>query len=108
MAIHMAQSKGWSSVWLECDSTAVVDIFKGNKPVPWKLSNLMNKCNRVMMDMQVKVSHIFREWNACADKLANFGVIYRMDHWWDSPPLFLLHEFHRNLLLLPNYRFRGL
>ncbi|XP_019435162.1 PREDICTED: uncharacterized protein LOC109341675 [Lupinus angustifolius] len=107
-AIQIAHAKGWFLIWLECDSTSVVDIFKGIKPVPWKLSNLMNKCNRLMMDMQVQVSHIFREENACADRLANFGVNYRLDYWWESPPSFLLHDFHRNLLFLPSYRFRGL
>ncbi|XP_019451876.1 PREDICTED: uncharacterized protein LOC109353976 [Lupinus angustifolius] len=79
MVVQIDHSKGWLLIWLECDSTSVVEIFRGSKPVPWKLSNLMNKCKKAMLEMQVKVSHIFRDDNACADRLANFGVNYRMD-----------------------------
>ncbi|XP_019427135.1 PREDICTED: uncharacterized protein LOC109335456 [Lupinus angustifolius] len=108
IVVQVTYSKGWYLIWLECDSTSVVEIFMGSKPVPWKLSNLMNKCMNTMLDMQVKVSHIFREGNACADKLANFAVNSRSDSWWNYPPSFIYHEFNRNLLLLPNYRFRSL
>ncbi|XP_019430885.1 PREDICTED: uncharacterized protein LOC109338180, partial [Lupinus angustifolius] len=39
MAINLAHKKGWFTVWLESDSALVVEIFKGNAMVPWKLIN---------------------------------------------------------------------
>ncbi|XP_019434356.1 PREDICTED: uncharacterized protein LOC109341021, partial [Lupinus angustifolius] len=36
MAIQIANSKGWRTVWLECDSNLVVEIVKGNVDPPWK------------------------------------------------------------------------
>ncbi|XP_019431828.1 PREDICTED: uncharacterized protein LOC109338930 [Lupinus angustifolius] len=108
LAIQTAFSKGWHLVWLECDSSWVVEIFRGSMAVPWKLSNLMLKCRNTMLAMQIKISHIYREGNICADKLANYGVTSRCDSWWTSLPTFILPDFHRNRLLLPNYRFRDL
>ncbi|XP_019437071.1 PREDICTED: uncharacterized protein LOC109343269 [Lupinus angustifolius] len=85
----VAYLKGWHLIWLECDSTWVAEIFMGSRMVPWKLSNLMHKCRNTMLGMQVRVSHIFREGNACADKLANFGVNSRTDSWWNCPLSFI-------------------
>ncbi|KAF1869367.1 hypothetical protein Lal_00018461 [Lupinus albus] len=42
----------------------VVDIFNGKGVFPWRLISLM----------RFKVTHIFREGNTCADRLADFGV----------------------------------
>ncbi|KAF1879466.1 hypothetical protein Lal_00005933 [Lupinus albus] len=56
--------------------------------------------------MDFKVSHIFIEGNACADRLASFGLNSRVDNWWGNPPNFLFDVLQRNMLSLPNYRFR--
>ncbi|XP_019435167.1 PREDICTED: uncharacterized protein LOC109341679 [Lupinus angustifolius] len=37
LAIQIASSKDWLLVWLECDSSSVVEIFRGTMVVPWKL-----------------------------------------------------------------------
>ncbi|XP_019427116.1 PREDICTED: uncharacterized protein LOC109335438 [Lupinus angustifolius] len=39
LAIDFAKRNGWNNIWLECDSSLVVDIFKGNGMVPWRLLN---------------------------------------------------------------------
>ncbi|XP_019460170.1 PREDICTED: uncharacterized protein LOC109359931 [Lupinus angustifolius] len=49
----IAHSKGWNSIWLECDSKLVVGIFLGSKQVPWKLSSFMNKCRELMNSIQI-------------------------------------------------------
>ncbi|XP_019455095.1 PREDICTED: uncharacterized protein LOC109356219 [Lupinus angustifolius] len=108
MAVLIAHDNGWRSIWLECDSKVVVDIFDGSKSVPWRLSNLMNKCNSTLSSMNFKVTHIFRQGNACADKLATYGVSSKVDTWWNYMPNFLYEDFYRNRNLLPNYRFRNL
>ncbi|XP_019455063.1 PREDICTED: uncharacterized protein LOC109356182 [Lupinus angustifolius] len=108
MVVSIAHAKGWRSIWLECDSKVVVDIFQGSKLVPWRLSNLMNKCRHLLNSMQFMVSHIFIQGNVCANKLATFGVNSKIDSWWNSMPTFLYDDFYRNRNLLPNYRFRNL
>ncbi|XP_019435871.1 PREDICTED: uncharacterized protein LOC109342316 [Lupinus angustifolius] len=106
LAIAMAKWKGWSVVWLECDSSMVVDIFKGKFQVPWKLRNSWSKCCRILNVLNFRVYHIYREGNTCVDKLASFRVNSMVNSWWNSTPSFLLHEYNRNRLLLPNYSFK--
>jgi len=49
-------------------------------------------------------SHIFREGNCCADKLANDGLGLDDAFWWDSLPTFL-SDFYRDKFGLPTFRF---
>ncbi|KAF1887950.1 hypothetical protein Lal_00023959 [Lupinus albus] len=59
LTIEIAFTRGWKCIWLECDSSLVVDIFNGKEH---------------LTSMDYKVIHIFREGNVCADTLANFGI----------------------------------
>ncbi|KAF1862973.1 hypothetical protein Lal_00018817 [Lupinus albus] len=104
MAIEIAYHKGWRNIWLECDSALVVSIFNGKGKVPWKLENLWRRCLWWLSSMCFKVSHLYREGNACADKLASFGVSSKVYTWWDVTPWFIFEEFNTNRLGLPNYR----
>ncbi|KAF1870216.1 hypothetical protein Lal_00003422 [Lupinus albus] len=61
MPIEIAHQKGWENIWLECDSALVVDVFKGNSMVPWRLANNWHRCLAQISPMCFKVSHIFRE-----------------------------------------------
>ncbi|KAF1872450.1 hypothetical protein Lal_00016748 [Lupinus albus] len=96
--------KGWKNIWLECDSILVVDIFKGRGVVPWRLVNSWLRCMHGISSMRFIVTHIFREGNTCADRLAAFGVTSRVYTWWDVIPRFIFEEFNKNRLGIPNYR----
>ncbi|XP_019431610.1 PREDICTED: uncharacterized protein LOC109338761 [Lupinus angustifolius] len=104
-AIHFAKSKGWMTRWLECDSSLVVDIFKGKHNPPWKLLNNWIKCKATMEDMDCMVSHIYRECKSCADKLANYGINSKTSSCWNSTPTFIAIDCFRNRNQLPSYRF---
>lgn len=106
LAIEFARLKGWSKLWLECDSKLVVSAFTNPSSVLWRLQNRWNNCLLITANMQFLVSHIFREGNTCADKLADFGLSVVGSVWWDSIPSFVTEEFFRNRNGLPNYRFR--
>jgi hypothetical protein len=51
------------------------------------------------------VSHIYREGNECADKLANIGLSLDTFQLWDHLPLSLGHSFGRDKLGMPSFRF---
>ncbi|KAF1881545.1 hypothetical protein Lal_00021396 [Lupinus albus] len=100
--------RGWErgyNLWLECESSWVVDIFNGKSQPPWKLSNFRNPCSELWSTKNLKVNHIFRESNDCLDKLAVFGVQNGADFWWDETPQFLMEEYNRNRFQLFSYRF---
>ncbi|XP_019431606.1 PREDICTED: uncharacterized protein LOC109338757 [Lupinus angustifolius] len=108
MAINFAHKKGWLSVWLKSDSALVVEIFKGKTMVPWKLINKWNHCKALLSSMDCIVSHVYREGNSCADKLAIYGLHHKIFSLWNFVPNFLLEDFSRNRMGLPNYRFTSL
>ncbi|KAL8508341.1 hypothetical protein ACS0TY_018804 [Phlomoides rotata] len=94
-AIALAHDKHWTSIWLESDSLYVVN-FLMTRPliVPWRLLGQWHKTRRLMDDMQIMVSHIFREGNASAHRLTREPVD-RFD-WWSQAPDFLVPFFNRD------------
>jgi len=44
---------------------------------PWMFRNRWNTCLNYCGKIRLRVTHVFREGNACADKLANLGFIHR-------------------------------
>jgi len=55
--------------------------------------------------MHFMITHIFREGNNCADKLANLGLTVINFTWWDYAPVEILADLTNNRLGLPNFRF---
>ncbi|CAL0316428.1 unnamed protein product [Lupinus luteus] len=105
MAINLAHQKSWFNIWLECDSMIVVDIFNGKTNPPWQLLNKWNHCKRLLSSFTWKVSHVYREDNTCADKLANYGLSITSSTCWNNAPTFIWNDVFRNRSNLPNFRF---
>ncbi|KAK9930542.1 hypothetical protein M0R45_027578 [Rubus argutus] len=106
-AIHLASLKGWTSLWIESDSTLVIHFLSSiNNKVPWRYSTIWFNCRALLASMSVKISHVYREGNQVADCLANFGVDQVGTLWWDSCPPCALSAYCHDLVGLPNYRFR--
>jgi len=57
------------------------------------------------LGIQVISSHIFREGNCCADKLAALGHSIVGEVWLDNLPDEVKIDFYRDRCGLPNYRF---
>ncbi|CAL0322958.1 unnamed protein product [Lupinus luteus] len=104
-AIQFAYKKGWMKVWLEVDSSTVVDILKGKIHPPWKLIKKWILCQGNLQFMDRYTSHIYREENSSADKLANYGINSKSYSVWDKSPSFIQSDCFRNSIGLPSYRF---
>jgi len=76
-AMEKAQKIGLTKVWLECDFTLVCVAFTVRTNSPWMLRNQWNTCLNYCGKIRFKVTHIFREGNVCADKLANLEFTHR-------------------------------
>ncbi|WJX52536.1 hypothetical protein P8452_38639 [Trifolium repens] len=105
LSIEIASSKGWSHLWLESDSMLVVQAFSFAKIVPWALRNRWDNCLLKISNMNFYVSHIYREGNHCADKMANLGLSLPVFSWWNQVPSVLLDDFGKNRFGMPYYRF---
>jgi len=101
-----AQKMGLTNVWLECDFALVCVAFTIKTNVPWMLWNHLNTFLNYCGKIRFSVTHIFREGNTCADKLANLEFIHRGSfHWYNRLPFSLVLEFFMNKYSLPMYRF---
>lgn len=103
LAIEFAACKGWRHLWLESDSTSALLIFSNPLLVPIRLRNRWH--NARLLGTHVLSSHIFREGNTCADKLASLGHNIDGTVWLDTFPTSVTYDFFRDRSGLPNYRF---
>jgi ribonuclease HI len=71
LTMEVAHSKNCHYLWLESDSLNALRAFDDMNVVPWNLRNRWSNC--LNLGLTLKWSHIFREGNTCADKLANFS-----------------------------------
>jgi ribonuclease HI len=92
IAIEIAANEGWSHLWLEFDSMLVVLAFSSTRIVPWPLRNRWDNCLMMISNMNLYVSdsHIYREGNHCANKLANLNLSLPTFAWWDHIPSYIV------------------
>ncbi|PRQ58253.1 putative RNA-directed DNA polymerase [Rosa chinensis] len=97
-AVLIASGKGWTSLWIECDSAVAIHFLANrNCSVPWRLSVDWVNCCTILSSMQIRFSHIYREGNQVVDCLANYGVDHEGHYWWDSCPPCASVAFVHNL-----------
>ena len=89
MAINFAWKYGWHRIWLESDSTYVVQLLSSRSElVPWRVRQAWQRCIFQISHMDFQVSHIFREGNQVADTLSKHALELQTDSWWFSAPPF--------------------
>lgn len=103
MAMEFAVCNHWPRLWLECDSSSVVHAFKNVSIIPIRLRNRWHNC--LQHGLTVICSHVYREGNCCADKLATLGHEVTDTIWYTTLPSPLAVDFTRDRNGLPSYRF---
>ena len=104
IAIKIAYEKKWNKLWIESDSKLATLALKSSHIIPAKLTNRWNNCIMLLNSMEFFVSHIYREGNHGANKLANLGLSLPIFTWWSSPPIVIREDLVKNKLGLPYYR----
>ena len=105
-AIQKASDCGWRTLWLESDSMYVVNLFRTKtSDVPWCCRLDWADCLSRLAPMRVVVSHVYREGNRVADKLANFGAGTQGFHWWHLFPQFCSQFVYEDFSSRECYRF---
>ncbi|MCI24603.1 ribonuclease H protein, partial [Trifolium medium] len=88
-AIELASQHNWHNLWLESDSALVVIAFKNDTMIPWALRNRWFNAKLLMRNMNVIVTHIYREGNDYADILGYLALDSLLLRVWFGPPLIL-------------------
>lgn len=105
-AIELAWIRDWKHIWLEVDSSLVLNFLISPHMVSWQLQVSWKNCIYRISMMHFHSSHIFREGNQVVDALANYSSSSSDLTWWDSSPGFINHLCIRDKLGLPNFHFR--
>ena len=104
-AIEIAYEKNWHNLWIESDSSLVVQAFKNSSLIPWKIRNQWSNAIFRLCNMNCIVTHIFRERNQVADSLANHGLTLDSLVCWSNIPSFAMESYVKNKHEFPNFRF---
>ena len=90
---------GWGNVWLEGDSKSLVDIIVKRKLVRCKeAQRQVSYINLIIPELKnCLVTHVFREGNRAADKLARIAYqLQKPKIWRHIPPDTILQILHEN------------
>jgi len=104
-AVGISHQHQWHNVWIETDSSLVVQASKSSNQVPWRLRNHWNNVKTIIQSFNCIVSHVFREGNQVADSLANHGLSLNDFSVWNEAPLFISSSFFRDKEGRSNFRF---
>ena len=82
-AIENASEWNWSNIWVETDSVYLVHLFNsGVSRIPWHFRNHWLRADKMATNMNVKISHIYKEGNCVDDKLASMASSSQNQNWW--------------------------
>ncbi|KAK3213082.1 hypothetical protein Dsin_017788 [Dipteronia sinensis] len=88
-AIDYAWTFGWRQLWLESDSTFVVDTLRSrSRKVPWRWRPVWDRCLSFISQMDFAVTHIYWEGNQVAGSLASRSPSIVSPTWWWTAPNF--------------------
>jgi len=103
--LELAKQRNYTHIWLETDSRIVVLAFKSTDIVPWQIRNRWINCLNYTDSISFIVSHIYREENVCADRLANIGLSLASFQYFYTLSREVREAYVQNRLGLPSYRF---
>ncbi|PRQ21297.1 hypothetical protein RchiOBHm_Chr7g0237631 [Rosa chinensis] len=82
-----------------------LQYFKKPGLAPWRLRVKWMNSLASISQFQVHISHVFREGNQVADKLAKHDAVTSGSVWWDSIPQFLFSSLGHDFSGRTTYRF---
>ena len=102
IGVELAHGNEWMKLWLESDSTYVVQLFISRSlDVPWKFENRWRSVLALISTMDFRISHIYREGNTVADALSK----HFEDADWVGAPDFILPLVSRDTPPFPYFRY---
>lgn len=70
LAMEVEISKGWTNLWIECDSQHVIQAQSNTSIITWNIRKRRLNCFVYINTISIHFSHISSEGNQCADKIA--------------------------------------
>ncbi|XP_024155999.1 uncharacterized protein LOC112163979 [Rosa chinensis] len=103
-AIQIAKARQWNNLWLETDSALVIHYFNSPLLIPWNLRVAWLNCLQTVKHFNFRISHVYREGNGVADRLASYGASHVGNIWWEALPDFIADIYGGDLISSVFYR----
>ena len=105
IGVEFAFQYGWHHLWLESDSTAVLQCLSSSSFIPpWPLRIAWYNCLARIRHITFTCSHVLHEGNTVADRFANIGLRSSSLCWHDTPPPEVCPYLRMDALGFPYYR----
>ncbi|KAL6214491.1 hypothetical protein ACLB2K_013925 [Fragaria x ananassa] len=105
LGVEFAFLFGWHHIWLESDSTTILQCISSSSFVPpWPLRIAWHNCLARIRHISFTCSHILREGNFVADRFANLGLASSSLCWHATPPPEVCPYLRMDALGFPYYR----
>jgi hypothetical protein len=101
---EIAFQRGWKNMWIETDSSLAVMAFKNDSAIPCDPRNRWKNCKCLLYCMNFMITHVYRDGNKCADKLASIGLDLHGFTVWLCMPNFLSSLLLHDKQGMPNFR----
>ena len=106
LAIEKAFEFGWCNLWVETESMYAVNLYMNKtSKIPWRMRSRWLRAVDKADKLNLVISHICREGNNVADKLASQASSSQLQNWWMHIPDSLASLAYRDHIGLPFYRF---
>ncbi|KAK3204394.1 hypothetical protein Dsin_018440 [Dipteronia sinensis] len=106
LAINYAWNFGCHMIWLESDSSYVVQLLSiRSDQVTWHVRQAWQRCIHQISHMEFQVFYIFREGNQVEDALSKHALGLSSDSWWSSTPSFCSSLVGNNYMGRESFRF---
>ncbi|KAF9618780.1 hypothetical protein IFM89_002648 [Coptis chinensis] len=89
LGLYLAISYGITHINIQSDSQALINCIKGeDRDSPWEAAGIIEDIRQLFSLFEnISIIHIYREGNATADTLAQYGIsLARHMSWHDRPP----------------------
>ena len=72
--LTLCVQRGMDGFAVEVDSAVLVRLIQSNSLAKWPLCNTLRHIRKIVAQASVQISHVFREANGAADKLASLNL----------------------------------
>ncbi|PSS34373.1 Ribonuclease H protein [Actinidia chinensis var. chinensis] len=97
--LELVNRLGLTNVDVETDSKLAVQLIAGSIFSGERVNSLVNDCRRLMEEIgSTTLRHVYREANACADILANLGVVADGLEVFANAPSCVAHQLYNDAI----------
>lgn len=108
VVVELATLKGWFPLWIDKDCKMLVaKVNSKSNDVTWRIRVRWTKCLTTLSGNMFSITHVYREGNIVADRMATIGLVLSIFTWRFQVPDIAFDVYRRNLTVVTEFRISG-